>query len=641
MRRIAIAILATSWLVATPARATDVPEGLGLRLTQSGLDFAGGMLTGMSLELSDMPLGFQQSLLGCDYQIDIYGFSGFAELGAMTMELQPAGDAIGIHGTIDRFEITDAVLVATTPDWWCFNYNDDDQDVIIELLASSDATFDLYVTAESVGFEVELVILEGSAIDLGEVEIQMAPWYTPDSLVETAIGWFQQDVETMLLETITEQIQTMVQDLPLAGNLMGFDYGVLLDEIEVDAEGVDVVSTVSLTYAGEDPECGGGVVQGTFDGAVPVGLYGPLGDVQISATQPLLHAALAEAWAGGMLCGVLPEILDLTQLAGLLPALGEAPEPTIEFDVVQQLLLELHDGGMTVIVPELILQILSSPDAEGDPLLDLSLGLSATLELELDHDVSAVLATLGAIELDVDYIHSAGLVQDSIFTEEEFAALPDNLVVPLAMGMLQGMQLLPIQFSMDALAGLGDLLGDDDDDDDSAAGGGFEELLADVAGIRLERMTLQPEATALAITLLDEVDEIPPTVEILTDLSQPAKQFEWDIEFSGSDAEGGPLVYSWQVDEGSWTAFAVEASAPVVVTQEGSHTFAVKSRDNFWNESQPAMAVFTIPLPEEPTVLEEGCACRHNPADAGPRRWWLGLLLIVLLAARRIKAIHS
>ncbi len=638
MRGFCTAILLALCLAATPAHATDVPEGLGLRLTQSGLDFAGEMLTGMSMELSDMPLGFEQEILGCDYQIDIYGFSGFAELGAMTMELQPAGDAIGIHGTIDRFEITDAILVATTEDWWCFNYNDDDQDVIIELLASSNATFDLYVTAESVAFEVQLVILEGSDIDLGEVEIEMAPWYTPDSLVETAIGWFQEDVETMLLETITEQIQDMVSALPLAGNLAGFDYGVQLDEIEVDTEGVDVVSTVSLTYAGEEPECGGGEVQGTFDGAVPVGLSGSLGDVQISATQPLIHAALAQAWGGGMLCGTPPEILDLSQLAGLLPALAEAPEPTFEFNVVQQILLELHDGGMTVIVPELILQILDSPGTGDDPLLDISLGLTATLELEMDTDVSAVLATLTAIAIDVDYVHSAGLVAGSVFTEEEFAALPDALVVPLALEMVQDMQLLPIQFSMDALAGLGDLLDDDDDDDtgdddDSAAGGGLEDLLADVAGIRLERMTLQPEAAALAITLLDEVDETPPTVEILTDLSEPAKQFEWEIEYSGADAEGGPLVYSWQVDEGSWTPYAVGTTALAVVTVEGPHTFAVKSRDNFWNESQPAMAVFTIPVPDEPAIIEEGCACVHHPGARKP--WWLGVALALGLMARR------
>ena len=91
-------------------------------------------------------------------------------------------------------------------------------------------------------------------------------------------------------------------------------------------------------------------------------------------------------------------------------------------------------------------------------------------------------------------------------------------------------------------------------------------------------VTAQPAAIRFV------VDRTPPHTQIDQVTGSPAGGTAI-VEFSGTDNEPPPnwLMYSWRLDDGSWSPFSTATKALLPKLAPGPHTFAVRARDSAGN----------------------------------------------------------
>jgi len=614
MRNVWIAALTLALYWTPAALGGTVSRAAAARLTPTGLDLMASFVSGASLPLPDAPVSFPLEFLGCDYTITVSGFGGEVQMGEVYLQTEDGDPGqLSVVGMVDSVELWDAVVVVESPDWWCVEYNEDDQDVIVTLLRATDASLVLNARAEAADGGVSLEVAGGSSVNLGIVEVDTTPWFIPDALLEEVLEWFQDDVEDRVLEAASDLIGEAMLELAMSGELLAFAYGATVDELDLGDAGADVVLGMSLDYVGDPGECAGGETLDDHGEGDPVAFDGDDGDLHVVVTEQGLNAALDAVWAGGVLCGAV-ERLDLSVAAALFPALGGV-EATVRYDVTSRPTTYLQQELVFVMATSVGLT-LDSPDG---PLLTADVLADVALDLILDHDLGVFAVTIEALQLEFGSLDASGLLLGTTYTEEDLLQIVEDQVLPLVVAQVVDFPIAPLKYGVTGL--------------DSSGNEAFPD---EVAG-ELLRLEVHDGSVYAVIDASFDVDTTPPTVEILTDLSAPLATTDVSVEFEGWDEQSEALLYSWRVDGSPWTLWGASTTASFTVVAEGDHLFEVMAKDDFFNESAVASAGFTLSLPPEDLDEEGGCSCSAAPVARGPAAALLiaGVLLVRRMAGGR------
>jgi MYXO-CTERM domain-containing protein len=609
--------IALAIALATGAGAQEVKSGLGTRLTPQGMEFAASLASGLSIEIPSLPLEFTVDELGCEYDLYLYGYSGEVELGEFYLEpVAGTPDHLSLTGSVTRFDVVDIIIEATSPDWWCPNYNEEDHDVIVSTLSTDGASFVLRADGEVMGDALVLEVLDSSSVHLGDVQISTTPWYLPDELMEASVESFGDEIEAFILAEAADLLAALLFELPTGGVLADFTYEARIAEVSVDADGLVTTLDAGAGYAGEIGTCGGGTIQLLDDVGDPGEISGTSGDVQLAVTEEFANALLAMAWSAGLLCQEFQH-LDFADASPLFPALQDEHGVRFAYEVVDQPTVSVSAGEVHLDLPEVRLEL--EDTAEGEPLFRAVIAVSADVGLSVDEDRHVLALSLLWADLDFLHLDASGLLHGTNYTEESFLELIDSQVLLLLPDQLVDMPLVPLSFGITGLSA------------DTVDG------LTESIGVQLLDLELRDGVALAVLEGLLDVDDEPPWVEILTDLEGPRTATEVTIEYTGEDDRPGPLTYSWRVDGGAWSFWSAEARATFVVVGEGRHDFDVRARDAFWNVSSADSGSFRLDLGASGVGDDdEGCGCdaTSEPSRAAVTAL-LGALLVGLLVGRR------
>jgi hypothetical protein len=605
------AALALALALASGARGDEVTSAIASRLTPQGMEFAASLASGLTFDLPSLPLEFTVDELGCEYDLYIYGYEGEAELGGFYLEpIEASPDHLALSGSVSRFEVVNIIIEATSPDWWCPNYNEEDHDVIVTSLTSDGASFVLRADGEVMGGALVVEVLESSSVYLGDVQIATSPWYLPDELMEASIDSFGTEIGGFILEQAADLLAALLFELPAGGVFSDFSYEARVAEVSVDGGGLVTELDAGAGFVGEVGSCGGGTVQLTDAVGHPGEITGTSGDMQLAVTEEFANALLGAAWSGGLLCDEFQH-LDFSDAAPLFPALLDEDGVRFAYEVVDQPTLSATEGALRLDLPEVRLEL--EDTEEGEPLFRAVIGVTADVSLSLDEDRHAVTLSLLGAELDFHHLDATGLLHGTNYTEEAFLDLIDTQVLLLLPDQLVDMPLAPLSFGITGLS--------------AEAIDGLTESI----GVQLIGLELRDGVAHVVIQGLLDVDDEAPWAEILTDLERPRTATEVTLEYTGEDDRPGPVSYSWRVDGGAWSFWSADTTATFVVVGEGQHEFEVRARDIFWNVGEEASASFRLDLDGPTGVTDDGdggCECAAAPGAARGRTIaWIALLL--------------
>ncbi len=615
-----VIVLALGLGFAPGARAEEVLSGVATRATPQGLEFAADLVSGLTFTLPSLPLQFTVDRLGCEYHLTIHQYQGEAELGEVHLgAVEGSPDHLAATGSVARLDIWDVVIEATSPDWWCPNYNEDDHDVIVSSLEADDTSFILRASGEVVGNALVLEVLDSSSVHLSDVQVETTQWYLPEELIEAALESFEDEIEQFLLDEAADILGAVLFDLPSAGMIADFAYEAQIADLSIDGGGLTATMDAAVGYEGEAGECEGGTAQLPGGTGLPGELTGSSGDLQLAITEEFANAVIGAAWSGGLLCQAFQH-LDFSSAAPLFPALENEDGVRFGYEVTRQPTLRAVAGELQLDLPGVWLEL---EDTDGGGLLfwaDVAVAADVTVEVDGAREV-LTLSLLGA-DLEFLDLDASGLLHGTNYTEEAFLDLLDSQVLLLLPDQLADIPVAPLSFGITGMS------------TDAIEG------LTDAIGGRVLGVELIDGAAHVDVEALLDVDDVPPWVEILSDLGAPRTATTVTLEYAGEDDRAGPLAYSWRVDGGAWSFWGAETTASFVLVDGGGHDFEVRARDAFWNESVPAFASFQLDLDGDGGDGDgdgRGCDCDLGGGPArGPDLTLVAALLGVLALRRRV-----
>jgi len=600
-----------------PAAAQEVESGVATRMTPQGLEFAAGLVSGLTIQLPSLPLQFTVDELGCEYHLTIHEYEGEVEIGDVHLgAVDGSPPHLAATGAVNRLDVWNIVIEATSPDWYCPNYNEDDHDVIVSSLQTTGTSFILKAAADVQGQSLVVEVLDSSSVYLGNVELQTTQWYLPEELIEAAIEQFEVQIEAFILSEAADLLAALLFDLPSSGVIAEFAYDARVAGIDIDGGGLRGVVDAGVEYVGEIGECGGGAAAWPGGEGQPGELTFASGDIQLAITEEFANAVLAAAWQGGLLCHAFQH-LDFSSAAPLFPALENEDSVQFRFEVIRQPSLILAEGEIDLILPGVWLELL---DTDGGELLfwaDIAMTAGVTLGVDSQREV-LTLSLLGA-DLEFLELDASGLLHGTNYTEQAFRALIDEQVLLLLPDQLEELPIAPLAFGITGLSTE------------------VVEGLTDSLGGRILEVEVKDGTAHGSLEALVDVDDWPPSVAILTDLSGVRTQSQVTVEYQGQDDRDGPLSYAWRIDGGAWSFWSDETTASFVMVDGGQHSFEVRARDAFWNESDPALALFTLDLHGEGGGGGGGedCSCKPPPPEEQDTSAALLILLAGGLTLRR------
>ena len=330
--------------------------------------------------------------------------------------------------------------------------------------------------------------------------------------------------------------------------------------------------------------------------AVALPLDDPAGAaLGVGLTEGFTNALLHTSWSAGAFC------FGSESADTLADRLAVVVDPDIATFEVQAVLgappvLTLDDGGMSVSLSDLALTVTGRSDGGSVRLVDAELDLSADATVGFAPSLTAL--TLSLSDLQVDF--------RTLALQRVLPAFADD-VEPLLEDWLAGwledeLQELPVFSSLYYGLGWAIVV-----DEARPAAGGLE-LWLDLA---------DPA----------DLDQTPPDTAIESlEVGQTSIAVAWSAE----DDAGGPLAWSWQVDDGAWSAWTNAGSAEVWALPEGDHVIRVQARDAWLNvDPTPAERAFTLSA-DNPRRGGESCAGCASSGRSAPAWGILGLLLVGL-----------
>ena len=304
----------------------------------------------------------------------------------------------------------------------------------------------------------------------------------------------------------------------------------------------------------------------------------------VGLTEAMVEEVAVAAWAGGL---ITPDS-EATQplFAELLEGLGLGGDLQVQLGTNVAPRVQVGAGGMRITLPGTELTV---TNATGQTLLSMDVDLEGLLELKVIG--GSLRLTAHELTADVTRLEASRLLEGG----------PENLE-----GFLEGW----------AIRAAGSAI-----DDLELYRSHFEALgyVLRIDESRYEDQALMAWATLFAA---DDpaVDRTPPDTKGQVRLDGNVL----NASFSGTDDRPGELVFSYRVNEGSWSSWSSETEVSVAA-QPGANRFEVKARDE-WHNEDPTPAAGTV----ERFARQRRCGCTPvgSSGAAGLPGFLLGLLFL-------------
>ena len=471
-----------------------------------------------------------------------------------------------------------------------------------------------YVEIQNLYFEIEL---SPSINDLGllEMEVVGEPIITGD--LDIDLSWFPDGVILYFFEdTIFNQMSTTLQNqIPLLvdqyANILAYQYtindiefDVALSETEINTNGLFLGGDANVHYVG-DQDCTNEPIE--IDETSPDLYFEKLteADAGFALTENALNRAINNLWAEGFFCfsetdfevlfSSLESLFDSS--AGNLSAnasINTIPSFNIEND---QINLAIQDVSLAVYAME-----------DSDQFIEMDFDISAKIDLKLNPTTSSFGISLHDLELEFSNLKVEGLIYDDAQSQENVKRFIEVWVVKEIEKQIQNLSLFQSMFHLFDLY------------------------------IFVHEINYEDSGFEVYLKLYKEgdpaIDNIAPsTTAIVKEVSTGVAQATW----SATDDREGELVFSYRLDNGSWSAWTTDKETTFENLSAGTHILQVKSRDSWWNEDlSPEVIPFEITAQETTGETDNAddacCGCASiSPQGVG----WFGLIGLLALGRRR------
>jgi hypothetical protein len=574
-------------LLGLSAHAEPIAGAVQVRLTDDALDVAADLVEQVDPVIDEPDVGAAVSCwdrvgvrdFNLDVPIDLVGLSP----GRDTLTLYVGfGDITGSDMTLysEDTEYTDA----------CFEFTNAIHEVAVR---DAELVGTLTLAPDGEGFAVGWY-----SAPLLSADIETDFENVPDDL---ALEYF----EDTLLDLITAEIEAALPPLlddALAAAVLQGDYG----DYGVDVSLVDVVlepgsmglgADGSVSFIGEaacavpaDPGAPGGRT-------VSLPLNQPDGAaLGVGLTESFTNALLHTGWRAGAFC-FGSETADT-----LADRLAVVVDPSIAtFDVAAVLgappVLTVDDGAMRIRLTDLALTVTGRSDDGDVELVQADIDLSAAATVGFAPSLTALTLSLSDLDITFDALALRRILP--AYESHVQPLLEDHL----ARWLEDELQQVPVFSSLYYALGL---------------------------AIVVERAEPRDGGLELWMGLADpsSLDQVAPeTTDLTVEAGRTSAALAWD----GADDQGGGVVFSWQVDDGPWSAWTEDRAAEAWALEPGDHVARVKARDVWLNEDPtPAEAAFEISS-ENARRGGEGCTgCAGGPVGGPAAAFFAGLALLGL-----------
>ena len=554
--------------LAASALAAPVDRGLQAQIHPLGYDFVSEELSGTSWSFG--PTVFE-TYWECYDPLVINDLNLSVQIDDVA--LVPQWDAIGVE--VDFGEVRGENITLAGYSGWidiCIDFT-----LALEYIELNNGSLTGELSADVVGSALELsfpspVVLEG--------DLSSEVSWLPDDIIWLFLQNTALDLASGMIE---EELPPLVSQFTAEGFLFttfgDFDVRLGADEVRASPEGL---------WAAIDVDIGGDGGEGVELDLEPRGQS----HVAVGLTEALAEEILDAAFAEGVLDQDSPIIRDL--IVDLLATLDWDDDVEVALGVQRPASVTIGADGVHLDLKKVTLTA-DSPD--GERLLEMVADIGGWLELQVEN--GGLVLTAHELELEIEELDLSRLLDRD----------PDNLqsflegwVTEVATVSLRDLEMYHSHFEA-----LGYVLRVDEGQfQDGGLGAWFTLFAAD-----------DPE-----------VDRIAPDTEADVEVDGNTVH----ATFTATDDRPGQLMYSYRVDDKSWSRWSFETEATIEV-EGGAHTLEVRSRDAWHNRDEsPDEVKFSIASAEVSNLTGQGCGCATGPRGSG---WVLAVLALLGLARRR------
>lgn len=554
-----------------PARAATVDEGLQAQIYPSGFDFVSDQLASQAFAFGPTDLSGSWD---CYDELSITDFNLSLALDSVTIE--PKSGSLSIDVQLGEVRGEDMGLHGVSG-WFdlCIDF-----DTTLKYVSLNDGRLQGELSAEVVDGALELAFVDPPVVT-GDFDSDIN-WF-PDDL---AWAFVESTVLDLVADVLSDQLPPLVADATADG-LLDAEFG----GVPVTAFVGDVAASKDGLYAAVDVDLGGDGAKRHADLDLA-----QRGDAHfaVGLTEEMAAEVLAATWSTGLLS---PDSETTAALVGsLLADLGLGDDLEVALGLGGPPSVTVDPEGIRLSLPATTLTATSGGEVA------LSLTADVTGWLEVDVANGGIALTAHELALDVLEMDASHLVDED---PEHLQAFLEGWVAQAATTALGTLEVYQANF--DALGYV----------------------------LRLDETESQDGGIVAWFTLFaaddPEVDRAAPDTAITATLSGATAT----ASFSATDDRPGALLYSWRVDDGSWSRWSAEASA-VVDVEPGDHTIEVIARDAWYNVD-PTAAVAAVSVSEVPADADDGKGCGCGGVGGGS----LGGVALALVALRRRQRIFS
>lgn len=553
--------------------AEPMDGNVHLAAGQSAFD----VLTEFAMEI---PIEFQQDEISQPYECyDSMGIENLnlsAEWNDLSVTLFES--YFEVDGSFDEVRGEDIVIFGDDEDWFdlCVSFEVDIHYVDIQDLEFS---MRLSPSINSEG-KLEMMII-GAPIVQGELDTDIG-WF-PDDL---ALLFFEDTIWNLIEDQLAEQIPALVNEyadlLYFQGETETLAYEIGLADTSVREDAFLLSGELDLEYLGGG-ECISGV-EGYEGREIELPFAGiSSADVAFGLTEYDLNSVLKGLWDDGLFC------LSEDELTGLLTSLEDVFDPSVGGLSAEVILggvpkIVMGDSGLSIDLQEANLKLMSQ-DSE-NMLLDLTANISAELSLTVDPSISSIGLSLHGLELDITNITAEDILVDNEYSEQYLEQFVENWAVGLIEERLTELSLYRSVFHEF----------------------GFY--------VFAKGITYHEGGMEVYMDLYNEndpeVDQTPPETTVSLDEQDGSTVL---LSWTGEDDRWDDLVFSYRLDDGSWSSWSLDTSVTLEEVLPGDHSFEVKARDKWWNEDPiPASVEFSV---EASTSTDESVEENALPEPKG------------------------
>lgn len=576
-------------LLLATAAAAPLQGDVQVRLFDDALDVAASVIADLDPVLAEDDLGSEVS---CWDRVGVRDFN--LDVPIELVGLSPGQDTLTVYVGFGDITGADMVLYAEDEDFLdlCTELELDVYEVAI---TNAELAGTLQLQPSGDGFAATWF-----SAPLVSADLRTDLEYIPDDAILT---YFEDTILDLVADQLEDSVPPLLDEAlaqaAFQGDYEGMALGVELVDVQLEPGSLGIGADASVDFVGTSA-CAvptGAAAPGGRDASLPLA-QGSGRAFGTGLTEGFVNRLLFASWESGAFC-FRSESADT-----LADRLAVVIDPSIATFDVQAVVeapprLTLEQGAMRVAIPAMALTVTGRSDNGSVELVSAQMAIDAAATVGFAPSLTAL--TLSLEDLSIDF-QELGLSRISPGFEEHVEPLLEQQLS----GWLEGeLARIPVFSSLYYAYGLALVV---------------DEVSPEAGGLELW-MGLIDE---------DELDRSPPDTEIT---SAVAGRSSAEVSWTGADAEGSTVAFSWQLDDGAWSAWTTDTTVEIWALSEGDHTVAVKARDVTLNEDPtPASVTLTLSA-DNPSRTGESCAgCSSRGA---PTTGLMAALLGLLGLARR------